>query len=56
MDASEIVAYKYLEYRGFKKIVFEPEGKSTPPDFFVDDRIAVEVRRLNQNEASLPGM
>jgi hypothetical protein len=38
----------------FKKIDFEPEGESKRPDFLVDDRIAAEVRRLNQNEACSP--
>ncbi len=54
MDDSETVASKYLAHLGFKKIDYEPEGMSKPPDFLVDDRIAVEVRRLNQNEASSP--
>jgi len=29
--------------------VYEPDG-NTPPDFLVNGTIAVEVRRLNQNE------
>ena len=57
MDDFETVAYNYFTHLGFKKVVYEPEGKSKPPDFLVDDRIAVEVRRLNQNEvSSQPGM
>jgi hypothetical protein len=56
LDDSETIANKYLAHRGFQKIDFEPEGKSKPPDFLVDDRIAVEVRRLNQNElCTTPG-
>lgn len=49
MDESEELAYAYLKWRGFKSIEFEPEGKSKFPDFLVDGRIAIEVRRLNQN-------
>jgi hypothetical protein len=52
MDDSEIVARNYFTHLGFKKIDYEPEGKSKPPDFLLDDRIAAEVRRLNQNEVS----
>ena len=33
---------------GFKDIVFEPDG-NIPPDFSIEGKIAVEVRRLNQN-------
>jgi hypothetical protein len=50
MDDSETEAQAYLTHLGFKKIIYEPEGKSRPPDFLVDQRIAVEVRRLNQHE------
>jgi hypothetical protein len=32
------------------EVVYEPDG-NIPPDCLVDGRIAVEVRRLNQNEA-----
>jgi hypothetical protein len=56
MDESELVAEKYIMHLGYNKPIFEPEGQSTPPDFLVDNRIAVEVRRLNQSEeSSLPG-
>jgi hypothetical protein len=50
MDDTEKVACLYLTSLGFKKVSYEPEGKKKPPDFVLDDRIAVEVRRLNQNE------
>lgn len=33
---------------GFASVVFEPNGKDKQPDFLLDGRIAVEVRRLNQ--------
>jgi len=49
MDRSEDIAEGFLRLKGFKSIRFEPDG-NIPPDFLVDDRIAVEVRRLNQNE------
>ena len=48
MDQSEKVAESYLRYRGHDNIQFEPDGNRTP-DFLVDNNIAVEVRRLNQN-------
>lgn len=54
MKADERVAEAYLKHRGFAHVVFEPEGKSKPPDFLVDGKIAVEVRRLNQHEAITP--
>ena len=54
MDSSEEAAHAYLVYLGFKDIVYEPDGK-VPPDFLVEGRIAVEVRRLNQNEQTASG-
>jgi hypothetical protein len=50
MDQSESWTKDYLIYRGFdaEDIVFEPDG-NVPPDFLVEGRIAVEVRRLNQH-------
>jgi len=51
MDDSETVVRQYLEHSGFKSIVYEPDG-NVPPDFLADGRIAVEVRRLNQNYVS----
>jgi hypothetical protein len=49
MDQSEQLAKQYLCALGFESIVYEPDG-NIPPDFLADDRVAVEVRRLNQNE------
>lgn len=49
MNDSEKLAKDHLSHRGFTRIIYEPDGKN-PPDFLVDGRIAVEVRRLNQNE------
>jgi hypothetical protein len=44
----EQLAEKYLISLGLGEVVYEPDGK-VPPDFLVDRRIAVEVRRLNQH-------
>jgi len=54
MDPTEEHAKKYLEHLGFKTVKYEPDGK-VPPDFLLDGRIAVEVRRLNQNEVTGSG-
>src|SRR5687767_7819472 len=51
MDTSEKIAYDFLLHQGFKSVVFEPDGKN-PPDFLVNGRVAIEVRRLNQNEST----
>lgn len=48
MDRAEELAKQYLSSQ-FSSVVFEPDG-NIPPDFVVDGRIAVEVRRLNQNK------
>jgi hypothetical protein len=48
MDDSEALVEKYLRNIGFTDIQYEPNG-NTPPDFVADRRVAVEVRRLNQN-------
>src|SRR5437867_7019158 len=49
MDSSERIVSEYLSHHGFRDVVFEPDGDRTP-DFLLNGRIAVEVRRLNQNE------
>ena len=51
MDKTERTAHDYLRHRGIEQqeIQFEPDG-GVPPDFLVYGRVAVEVRRLNQNE------
>jgi hypothetical protein len=51
MDKSEQIVYQYLIHRGFADPIYEPDG-NIPLDFLVDGRIAVEVRRLNQNDNS----
>jgi hypothetical protein len=55
MDPSERIVAEYLVHRGFRDVVYEPDGK-VPPDFVIDGRIAVEVRRLNQNEETSEGL
>lgn len=51
MDRSETLVRRHLESLGFSDIVFEPDG-NIPPDFAIESRIAVEVRRLNQSVES----
>ena len=48
-DAAEAVAFRHLRATCTSRIVYEPDG-NIPPDFLVDGRVAVEVRRLNRNE------
>ena len=48
MNREEEITEAYLKSLGFKDVVFEPDGNITP-DFSIDGRIAVEVRRLNQH-------
>jgi len=47
MDASEKLVESYLKGI-FSDVRYEPDG-NVPPDFLADNRVAVEVRRLNQN-------
>jgi hypothetical protein len=51
MDKSEAIVEKFLTHIGFTNLVYEPDG-NVPPDFLADGRVAVEVRRLNQNHDS----
>jgi hypothetical protein len=55
MNESEQAVYKYLSSQDLGPVEFEPDGKGTPPDFLVDGLVAVEVRRLNQNEETVTG-
>jgi len=48
MDKSETIVASHLTLRGYTDFVYEPDG-NVPPDFLVNGRIAIEVRRLNQN-------
>ena len=54
MNHSEKLVFEYLTAWGFSNIVYEPDG-NVPPDFAIDGRIAVEVRRLNENEKTATG-
>jgi hypothetical protein len=47
MKHEEQLAERYLRSIGFSNPIYEPLG-NMPPDFAVEERIAVEVRRLNQ--------
>src|SRR5262249_32419350 len=53
-NPDEKMVFDHLTSRGFS-CQFEPEGQSKPPDFLVDGKIAVEVRRLNLNYTHLDG-
>lgn len=48
MDPTESIALDFLRHSGYRDIVYEPDG-NVPPDFLIDNEIAVEVRRLNQH-------
>jgi len=47
-DSTEELVCEYLNHCGFTDVVYEPDG-NVPPDFLVNGKIAIEVRRLNQN-------
>jgi hypothetical protein len=48
MDATEVLVAEFLAKKGHTNIVYEPDG-NVPPDFLLNDQIAVEARRLNQS-------
>ena len=48
MDPTENLVAVHLAHRGYKDVVYEPDG-NVPPDFLMNKSIAIEVRRLNQN-------
>ncbi len=47
-NREEQLIFDNLTHQGYENILFEPDG-NVPPDILVDDKIAIEVRRLNQN-------
>ncbi|SHH02477.1 hypothetical protein [Winogradskyella jejuensis] len=47
MKHEENIAKDFFEFIGYDDIKFEPKGNRTP-DFVLDGKIAVEVRRLNR--------
>ncbi len=48
MNRDEQIAEAYLAELGLGKPDFEPDG-NVPPDFLLQSRIAIEVRRLNKH-------
>lgn len=50
MNQDEKIANKYLLSLGYENVVFEPDG-NIPPDFLLNGKTAVEVRKLNQHFA-----
>ncbi|MDW8229824.1 MAG: hypothetical protein RMJ33_08300, partial [Saprospiraceae bacterium] len=40
-----------LQIQGYDKISYQPDG-NIPPDILLNNNIAIEVRRLNQNQVS----
>lgn len=48
MDATEELVANHLAHRGYTNVVYEPDG-NIPPDFLIDGKIAIEVRRLNKS-------
>jgi hypothetical protein len=49
MNKSEQRGKAFFAHRGYMDIEHQPDGQHCSPDFLLDRRIAVEVRRLNQN-------
>jgi hypothetical protein len=54
MNDSEKTIFEYLQSQNLGTVVYEPDG-NVPPDFLVNGRIAVEVRRLNENVETAAG-
>lgn len=54
MRKSERLAQEYLSRLSLGEVIPEPDGNILP-DFSIDGRIGVEVRRLNQNYTGGPG-
>lgn len=48
MNIEEEIVKVFLCNQGHRLIQYEPDG-NIPPDFLIDDQIAIEVRRLNEN-------
>lgn len=49
MNESEDIAEKFLKSLNVGRVCYEPLGRSTTPDFAIDNEIGVEVRELNNN-------
>lgn len=54
MNDTEREVLRFLVHKSYREneLVYEPDG-NVPPDFLLQDRIAIEVRRLNQNYEGL---
>jgi len=50
-NSDELRAKQYLQTLNYEKLEYEPLGNVTP-DFLLDNKIAIEVRRLNKNYIS----
>ena len=50
-NKEEQIIIDCLVGQGYTKIDYEPDG-NVPPDILLNDEIAIEVRRLNQNQVS----
>jgi len=48
-NTEEQIVIDCLIHQGYDEIKFEPDG-NIPPDILLDNRIAIEVRRLNKNK------
>ena len=48
MNRDESIAETFLKSLGLGTVTYEPDGNISP-DFLLDSRIAIEVRRLNEN-------
>ncbi len=49
MKQEERKVREFLINQGYNSIMFEPLGKSKPPDFLIEGNIGIEVRRLNKH-------
>lgn len=49
MNLDEKLAESYLKSLELDSVIFEPDG-NVPPDFLINQQVAVEVRRLNQHK------
>ena len=48
MNRDEKIVFDFLKKTDGSNVVFEPNG-NIPPDFIINSKIAIEVRRLNQH-------
>ncbi|MEZ4942200.1 MAG: hypothetical protein R3D58_15085 [Saprospiraceae bacterium] len=53
-NREEQIIIDCLRLQGFEKIEYEPDG-NIPPDILLNENIAIEVRRLNQNQSTESG-